>query len=62
MDATHYDKIADKLIQFLSKLPQVDDLVEAQARYSTEFMRNQVLEMLKHIDVMAKMDDAGWLR
>jgi len=62
MDAIHYDKIADKLIQFNSKLPQDVDLCESQAKHAVHFMKTRIEQMLKHIDVMAKMDEAGWLR
>ena len=62
IDAIHDDKIADKLIQFMSKLPKTEDLCESQAIYSVHFMNSTIERMLKHVDVMAKMDEAGWLR
>ena len=62
MDAIHYDKIADKLINFHSKLPQDVDLCESQAKHAVHFMKIRIEQLLKDIDIMASMDNAGWIR
>ena len=47
MDAIHYDKIADKLIQFNSKLPQSVDLELYDAKSTVENMKIVIEKMLK---------------
>lgn len=62
MDASHYDKIADKLIQFHSKLPNVDDLEMEAARTTIHQMKQRIEFLLNHIDYLATADDRGWIR
>ena len=62
MDAIHYDKIADKLIQFNSKLPQSVDLENNNAKFLVDQMKRYIEEMLYKIERMANMDDNGWIR
>jgi len=62
MDAIHYDKIADKLIQFNSKLPQSVDLESLQARCQVENMKYMIESMLRKIDELANADERGWIR
>jgi hypothetical protein len=62
MDAIHYDKIADKLIQFNSKLPQSVDLENDNAIFLVEQMKRYIEEMLYKIDRLANMDKNGWIR
>jgi len=62
MDATHYDKIADKLIQFNSKLPQSVDLENDNAIFLVEQMKRYIEEILYKIDRLADMDNNGWIR
>jgi hypothetical protein len=62
MDAIHYDKIADKLIQFHSKLPQEVDLEDKQAIRDVQIMKKKIDKILKHIDMMAKLDSMGYIR
>lgn len=62
MDAIHYDKIADKLIQFNSKLPQSVDLELYDAKSTVENMKIVIEKMLKLIDDMANRDQRGWIR
>ncbi len=62
MDAIHYDKIADKLIQFNSKLPQEVDLEFKDAIYKVKEMKNMIEQMLLAIDSMADEDSKGWIR
>lgn len=62
MDAIHYDKIADKLIQFNSKLPQSVDLENNNAVFLVEQMKRYIEEMLYKIERLANMDDNGWIR
>ncbi len=62
MDAIHYDKIADKLIQFHSKLPQEVDLEDYDARVTVGRMKKQISNLLLEIDIMANRDESGWIR
>jgi len=62
MDAIHYDKIADKLINFHSKLHQEVDLELKDAINDTKNMKVVIAGLLKMIDNMAKKDQNGWIR
>lgn len=62
MDAIHYDKIADKLINFHSKLPQDVDLEDYDARVTVARMKKQISDLLLEIDIMANRDQKGWIR
>jgi len=62
MDAIHYDKIADKLIQFHSKLPNILDLEDKSARLNVQALKKQIAQLLCDIDIMAAMDNDGWIR
>ena len=62
MDAIHYDKIADKLINFHSKLPQEVDLEFKDAINEVQNMKVMISNMLREIDAMARKDQNGWIR
>lgn len=62
MDAIHYCKIADKLVNFHSKLPDTDDLELYDAKSTVEGMKIMIEKMLKLIDDMANRDEKGWIR
>ena len=62
MDAIHYDKIADKLIQFHSKLPEYVDLEDLYARIQIENMKMMISNMLTEIDNLAIRDEKGFIR
>jgi len=62
MDAIHYDKIADKLIQFNSKLPQQVDLEDEYAKDQVMRMKNLIESMLIEIDNLAIRDEKGWIK
>jgi len=62
MDAIHYDKIADKLIQFHSKLPEYVDLEDSYARIQIENMKVMISNMLREIDNLAIRDEKGFIR
>jgi hypothetical protein len=62
MDPIHYDKIADKLIQFNSKLPLEVNLESTHATFLVEQMKRTIEEMLFKIERMANIDENGWLR
>ncbi len=62
MDPIHYDKIADKLIQFNSKLPQSVDLESLNAKCQVENMKYMIESMLRKIDELAQADERGWIR
>ena len=62
MDAIHYDKIADKLIQFHSKLPEVISLEDKYAREQVINMKTLVSNLLQEIDNLAIRDEKGFIR
>ena len=62
MDAYHYDKIADKLVNFHSKLPQERDLQEKTAIEHIQNMKVMIGNILREIDVLASLDNQGWIR
>ena len=62
MDAIHYDKIADKLVNFHSKLPEITNLENNDAIHDVKEMKNMIAIMLQAIDRMAIKDNNGWIR
>lgn len=62
MDATDYEKIADKLMVFRGKLPQNNTLSHHMARMTTDDMKNKIDLLLMFIDEYAKLDCAGWIK
>jgi len=62
MDAHHYDKIADKLMQFRSKLPFHPHLENETAKNYVREMKEQIDQMLFDIQQIADWDDKGWIR
>ena len=62
MDAIHYDKIADKLIQFRSKIPHYNQLSGSLAKSWTKQLERQIDALLKTVDMVAEMDDRGLIR
>jgi len=62
MDNIHYDKIADKLIQFRSKIPQYNQLSGSLAKNWTDQLKKQIDELLKTVDMVAEMDNRGLIR
>ena len=62
MDAYHYDKIADKLIQFRSQLSTFGHLDDIKAQWTIDHMTNMIDALLQNIDSMAKADEKGWIR
>lgn len=62
MDAIHYDKIADKLINFLGRLPQDVDLEDKNSKVNTQAMKNAIVQLLNDIDIYSQLDNDGWIR
>lgn len=62
MDASHYDKIADKLIQFNSKLGDELSLEWEIARFQTHQAKKLIEQLLKVVDDLAWLDERGFLR
>lgn len=62
MDPTHYEKIADKLMQFRGKLPKDSHLVDKFAKRRTENLRNDIDAFLFYLDEYAQMDAQGVIR
>ena len=62
MDAIHYDKIADKLIQFRSKIPHEVDLSLRDAKMAAWELKVSIDNLLWQIDNYSKRDEKGWIR
>jgi len=62
MDPIHYDKIADKLIQFRSKFQTFGYLEDIKAQWTLDAMVKQIDELLVNIDKMAELDEKGWIK
>lgn len=62
MDAIHYDKIADKLVNFHSKLANVENLEDERAKEMIRKMKITIMTILHDIDVLSDWDDKGWIR
>ena len=62
MDAIHYDKIADKLVNFHSKLPNTVNLELISAKNHVIKLKEQIAQLLYDLDVYADLDDKGWIR
>ena len=62
MDPIHYEKIADKLMQFRGKLPKDDHLSDQFAKKQVEDMRSDIDAFLFYLDRFAQMDAQGVIR
>lgn len=62
MDAVHYEKIADALMQFRGKLPKDGTLSDKKAEFTVDHMKIQIDSLLSTIDIFADLDDKGWIR
>lgn len=62
MDPTHYEKIADKLMQFRGKLPKETHLELKAAKYATENLKERIDALLIAIDLFAGTDEFGGIR
>jgi len=62
MDPIHYEKIADKLMQFRGKIPKDTHLQDAFAKKQVEDLKSDIEAFLFYLDRFAKMDAAGLIR
>lgn len=62
MEPVHYDRIADKIVQFRSKIPLTADLNDPVAIAMATRMRTKLDLLLKDIDDFAWYDERGWIR
>lgn len=62
MDPIHYEKIADKLMQFRGKLPKEYHLSTDYAHKRTEEMKELIDHLLNELTQYARADDMGWIR
>ena len=62
MDAIHYAKIADKLMQFRGMVPNWDHVHTDHARILIENLNLAIENLLNEIDQFARADDLGWLK
>jgi hypothetical protein len=62
MDAIHYEKIADKLMQFRGKLPKDAHLSTEFGEQTTARIQQKIQELLECIDWYADFDNLGLIR
>ena len=62
MDPIHYDKIADKLMQFRGKLPVSSSLTDKQAEFTVDQLKIYIDGLLANIDAYANLDAKGWIK
>jgi len=62
MDATHHEKIADKLMQYRGKISKHGQLVTEYGKEKATEMREIIDLMLDLIDSFANMDEKGLIR
>jgi len=62
MDAIHYDKIADKLMQFRGKLPRSGQLSDKKAEFTVDQLKIYIDGLLENIDAYAELDAKGWIK
>lgn len=62
MDPIHYEKIADKLMQFRGKLPKEYHLSTIYAQKRTKEMKELIDNLLNELEQYARADDMGWIR
>lgn len=62
MDPAHYEKIADKLMQFRGKIPDDTNLQSRTAICALFELKKQIDDLLWQIDRTAELDEAGWIR
>jgi len=62
MEASDFDKIADKLIQFRGKIPQNAHLYGYYSRLAAKRLRVRIDNLLDAIDHYAKKDNLGWIK
>ena len=62
MDATHYEKIADKLMQFRGKMAKDYHLQTKFGQQATDNIKEKLQILLECIDWYARLDDAGLIR
>jgi hypothetical protein len=62
MDATHHEKIVDKLMQYRGKIPKHGQLATEYGKEKATEMREIIDLMLDLIDSFANMDQKGLIR
>ena len=62
MDPIHYEKIADKLMQFRGKMAKDYHLQTKFGKQNTDHVKQKIEEILECIDWYANLDDAGLIR
>ena len=62
MDAKDYDTIADKLMQFRGKMLRWQDIKHEMTKYHTRETKILIDSLLANIEILAQMDDKGWLQ
>ena len=62
MDPTHYEKIADKLMQFRGKLPKDYHLSTEYGQNRTDEMKQLIEHLLNELTQYSRADELGWIR
>jgi len=62
MDPTHYEKIADRLMQFRGKIPKELELYDRVGICAAAELKNKIDDLLWQINRYAEQDAKGWIR
>ena len=62
MDATHHEKIVDKLMQYRGKIPKDGHLSDPKAKLMMRMMRHQIDDMIELIELLARQFEMGLIR
>ena len=62
MDATHHEKIVDKLMQYRGKIPKNQHLSDKKAQFTADAMRILIDDTIQAIDSFAICYEKGLIR
>lgn len=62
MDATHHEKIVDKLMQYRGKIPKTGQLADKTAEFTCDAMRILIDDLISNIDSFAECIQKGLIR
>ena len=62
MDASHHEKIADKLLQYRGKIPKTGQLSDKKAQWTVDLMRGKIDDLLFDIELFAQAIEKGLIR
>tara|TARA_R110002110_G_scaffold142488_1_gene330749 strand:- start:870 stop:1058 length:189 start_codon:yes stop_codon:yes gene_type:complete len=62
MDATHHEKIVDKLMQYRGKIPKDGQLSDQKAKWTAELFRTKIDNLILDIECFAECFEAGLIK